>query len=201
VSDRRFEPARGSKRRVPLLVRRATLYRHAAPHGGDGLVESRRPIDNEELGPLQPALDAIVEHSASGLGALAAHALDHQRPFCPSARTPMTTSSEMAVALRSSRTHGAVQNQPYDWLLRQRTGVRGVPVALHLAARSGSPCPCRLPRRTRPRAFGEPGVCWCRRNSSKQSARRRPDADKRAGLDFGGMVIGRSGPAGSARRA
>jgi hypothetical protein len=44
--------------------------RHAVPDGGDGLVEPRRAIDDEELGPPQPAIDEIVEDSAPGLGAL-----------------------------------------------------------------------------------------------------------------------------------
>jgi hypothetical protein len=38
---------------VPALVDRAALHRHAVPYGGDGLVEPRRAVDDEELGPLQ----------------------------------------------------------------------------------------------------------------------------------------------------
>jgi hypothetical protein len=48
------------------------------PDGGNGLVESRRAIDDEELGTLKPALDEIVEPRAPGLGALAGHALDRK---------------------------------------------------------------------------------------------------------------------------
>jgi len=73
----------GVRQQVPVLVHRAALDRHAVPHGGDGLVEARRSVDDEELGPLQPAPDEIVEHTAPGLGALAAHALDRQQHFLP----------------------------------------------------------------------------------------------------------------------
>ena len=52
--------------------------------------------------------------------------------FWPSARTPMTTSSE--IALRSSRTRTTVpsRDQPYDRLRGERAGVAGIPSALHL---------------------------------------------------------------------
>jgi hypothetical protein len=53
-----------------MLVNRAALDRYAVPNGGDGLVESRRAIDDEECGPPQPALDEVVEDSAPSLGAL-----------------------------------------------------------------------------------------------------------------------------------
>ena len=49
------------------------------PDGGNGLVESRRAIDDEELGTLKPALDEIVEPRAPSLGALAGHALDRKQ--------------------------------------------------------------------------------------------------------------------------
>jgi hypothetical protein len=39
------------RQQVPVLVDRAALHRHAVPHRGDGLVEPRRAIDDEELGP------------------------------------------------------------------------------------------------------------------------------------------------------
>src|SRR5665811_1959447 len=64
------------REKISVLVNRAALHRHAVPDSRDGLVESRRAIDDEKLGPPQPALDEIVEDSAPRLGALAAHALD-----------------------------------------------------------------------------------------------------------------------------
>src|ERR1700692_1074065 len=44
----------GVREKVPMLVDRAALHRHAVPDGGNRLVEPRRAIDNEELGPPQP---------------------------------------------------------------------------------------------------------------------------------------------------
>src|SRR5258708_28641256 len=58
------------RQQVPMLVNRAALDRNAVPNGGDRLVEPRRAVDDEELGPPQPALDGIAEESAPGLRAL-----------------------------------------------------------------------------------------------------------------------------------
>src|SRR6185437_6766520 len=67
------------RQKVPVLVNRAALDRYAVPSGSDGLVESRRAVDNEECGPPQPALDEVVEDAAPGFGALATHALDREQ--------------------------------------------------------------------------------------------------------------------------
>src|SRR5665213_4201585 len=56
------------REQVSVLVNRAALHRHSVPDGGNGLVEPRRAVDDEKLGPPQPALDEIVEDSAPGLG-------------------------------------------------------------------------------------------------------------------------------------
>src|SRR5450631_1259113 len=69
-----MQPLGGMRQKVSVLVNRAALYRHSVPDRGDSLVEPRRTIDDEELGTPEPALDEIVEHSAPGLGTLAAHA-------------------------------------------------------------------------------------------------------------------------------
>src|SRR4029077_9130887 len=62
----------GVREEIAMLVNRAALDRHAVPDGGDGLVEPRCAVDDEEFGPSQAALDEIVEDGAPGLGALAA---------------------------------------------------------------------------------------------------------------------------------
>ena len=43
----------GMREQVPVLVNRAALHRHAVPDGGNRLVEPRRAVDDEELGPPQ----------------------------------------------------------------------------------------------------------------------------------------------------
>ena len=78
------------------------------PDRRTGLVEPRRAVGNEELGPLQPALDEIVEDGAPSFGALPPMLLIASSTFWPSARTPRTTSNEIEVALRSSRTRAKV---------------------------------------------------------------------------------------------
>src|ERR1022692_566168 len=55
---------------VSVLVNRAALHRHAVPDGGNRLVEARRAIDDEELGPSQSAPDEIIEDATPSLGAL-----------------------------------------------------------------------------------------------------------------------------------
>src|ERR1019366_5527339 len=102
----------GMREQVSVLMNRAALHRHSVPDRGDGLVEPRRAIDNEEFGPTQPALDEVVQHSAPCLGALPAHALlIASSTFWPSTRTPRTTRSEIEVALRSSRTRTTVPSR------------------------------------------------------------------------------------------
>src|SRR6516225_4146609 len=59
------------------------------------------------------------------------------RIFWPSSRTPITTSSEIDVAFRSSRTRATVpsriEDQARNRLFGERTGVPGIPVTLHLS--------------------------------------------------------------------
>src|SRR5262245_32821147 len=57
------------------------------------------------------------------------------KTFCPSARTPSTTSSEIAVAcqIKANSHNRAVEDQPRDVFRRQIARVPRVPVALELA--------------------------------------------------------------------
>jgi len=63
---------------------------HAVPDSGNGLVEPRCPIDDEEFGSLQAALDEIVEDRAPSLGALATRS-DALTPDDSRFITPETT--------------------------------------------------------------------------------------------------------------
>jgi hypothetical protein len=74
-----------------------------------GFVRKWRAIDDEEFGPPQPTPDEIVEHGTPGFGALAAHTLDREQHFL-TVRTH-ADKSEMAIALRSSRTRTTVINR------------------------------------------------------------------------------------------
>jgi len=46
-----------------MLVNRAALDGHVIPDGCNRLIEPRRTVDNEELGPSQTARDEIVAPS------------------------------------------------------------------------------------------------------------------------------------------
>jgi hypothetical protein len=59
-----MQALRSVRKQVSVLVDRAALHRHAVPDRGDGVVEPRRAIDNEEFWPPQSALDEIAEDSA-----------------------------------------------------------------------------------------------------------------------------------------
>ena len=64
---------------VPVLVERAALRRHAAPDGGERLLQARRAVDEKKLRPAQAARHEAVEDGAPGLRRLAAHALDREQ--------------------------------------------------------------------------------------------------------------------------
>ena len=90
-------------------------------------------------------------------------------------RTPMTTSSEMEVALRSSRTRTTVPSRMSRTIgssASERAFQR--PSRSSPCARPGSPCPCRPRRRTAPPSPGAPGGYWCRPGRCRRSARRQP---------------------------
>ena len=90
-------------------------------------------------------------------------------------RAPMTTSSEMEVALRSSRTRTTVPSRmSCRSAHRPASGRSRRPSRSSPCARPDSPCPCQRRRRTRHRAHGARGACWCRRGRCWRSARRQP---------------------------
>ena len=113
------------REKVPVLVDRAALDRHAVPHGGDRLVEPGRAIDDEELGPPQAALYEIVEDGTPSLGALATHALDREHHLL--AVLAYADDDEERdrgrFAVEPHAHHGAVENEPHDRLFGQRAGV------------------------------------------------------------------------------
>ena len=92
------------REQIAVLMNSAPLHRHAIPDGGDCFLQARRAIDDEKGRPPQATLDQIVENGAPGFGESPPMFLTASSTFWPSSRTPMTTSSEIDVALRSSRT-------------------------------------------------------------------------------------------------
>lgn len=81
-----------------LCLDGASLHRHAVPQRRNCPVQSGRAIDDEELGPPQAAPDEIVEMARQASVVSPPMFLTASRTFWPSARTPMTTSSEIEVA-------------------------------------------------------------------------------------------------------
>src|SRR5579883_464376 len=82
----------------------------------------------------------------------------------------MTTSSEMAVALRSSRTRTTVPSR-INRTIGSSASERAFQASQSLfTLRHVRPCPWR--RQTGRRAPGAPGACWCRPDRCWRSARR-----------------------------
>src|SRR5580658_3688730 len=125
----------GRGEQVAMLVYCAPLHRHAVPDSGNCLFKPWRAVDDEELGPSQTALDEIIEDSAPCLGAFAAHALDcEQYLLAVLAHTDNDEQRDGSrLTVEPHAHHGAVENEPHDRLVGQRTGVPGIPVGLHLA--------------------------------------------------------------------
>src|ERR1700731_2004861 len=65
--------------RLSTTARCLRRHRHSIPDGCNRLIEPRRTVDDEELGPLQPTPDEIVENRAPGLGTFATHTLDRKQ--------------------------------------------------------------------------------------------------------------------------
>jgi hypothetical protein len=118
-----------------MLVDRAALDRHAVPDGGNRLLEPRRAVDDEQFGTTQTTLDEIVEHRTPGLGALAAHALDCEQNFLAIGAYADDDEQQDRgrFAVEPHAHHGAVENEPHDRFIGQRTGIPRIPVVLHLA--------------------------------------------------------------------
>ena len=115
-----------------MLVNRAALNRYAVPNGGDGLVESRCAVDDEECGPPQPALDEIVDDAAPSLGALAAHALDREQHLLA---VVAYAEDDEQLALRSSRTRTTVPSRMSRTIGSSASERAFQALALHLAPR------------------------------------------------------------------
>jgi hypothetical protein len=101
-------------------------------------ISSCSAVDDEKLGRSQATFNEIVEDRAPGLGALPAHALDREEHLL-AVRAYAEDDKERdrsRLAVEPDANDGAVENEPHDRLGGERTGIPGVPVALHLAPRS-----------------------------------------------------------------
>ena len=94
-----------------VLMHGAPLHWSAVPAGGVRLLQPRRAVNDKEVRPSQPALDEVIEHVRQASALSPPMLLTASSTLCPSARTPMTTSSEIEVVLRSSRTRTAVPSR------------------------------------------------------------------------------------------
>ena len=116
-------------------MKRAALDRHAVPDGGDGLVEPRRAVDDEELGPSdKPRLMRSSRTVRQASVLFAAHALDREQHLLAVLAYAKDGQGARRKSLcGSSRTRTtAVENEPHDRFFGKRAGVPRVPVGLHL---------------------------------------------------------------------
>ena len=64
LGDLIAQPFGDMSEQVPVLVHRTALHQHTVPDGGEGVLEPRSAVDNDNLGPRQPAIDEIIEYRA-----------------------------------------------------------------------------------------------------------------------------------------
>jgi hypothetical protein len=156
-------PKPRSQHAYQIHVYRATVR----PDAGRGVLHRNVVSDrhrrvggqrSRRSGRQSPRLIRSVEDAAPGVAALPAHRLDREQHLL-TIRTPRTTSSEIAVALWSSRTSTTVPSR-----ISRTTGSSAserasqAPSRPSPCAKPGSPCPCSWRRRTVPSRHGAPAL-------------------------------------------
>lgn len=110
---------RSMRKQVPVPVHGTALHRYVAPHRGDGAVDPRRAIDDQEFRPPQTAPDQIVEHAAPSLGAFAAHVLDGEQNLLPIGAYSKHDEqrNRRGLAVEPDANYPSVKDEPHDRLL------------------------------------------------------------------------------------
>ncbi len=111
LPDHGVQPLRRVSDKVAVLMHRAALNRHAGPERGERLLEARRAVDNDELGPAQARAVRSSRSTRQAASLSPPMFLTASSNFCPSSRTPSATSSEIVVAFLSSRTRTTVPSR------------------------------------------------------------------------------------------
>src|SRR6516225_920593 len=99
---------RGLARRREAVRRPAVI---TVPHGGKRLLQPRCAVNDEELWSAKATLDQVIEAARQASVLSPPMLLAASNTFWSSVRTPMTTSSEIDVAFRSSRTRTTVPSR------------------------------------------------------------------------------------------
>ena len=94
-----------------MLVNRAPLCWHAVPDGGERLVEPGGAVHDQELRRRRPRAMRSSRTIRQASVVSPPMSLTASSTFWQSSRTPMTTRSEIEVALRSSRNRTTVPSR------------------------------------------------------------------------------------------
>jgi hypothetical protein len=140
---------------VPVLM--TPLNRHAVPDRGDCLSSPGAPSTMRKAGGRRARSTRSSRTARQASVVSPPMLLSANNTFWPSSRTPMTTSNDIEVALRSSRTRTTVPSR-----ISRTIGSSASERAFQASQsaftfRHGSSCPCRPHRRTAPRVLGGPG--------------------------------------------
>jgi hypothetical protein len=92
------------RQQVAMLVHRAALGGHCGPQCRKCLLKAGRAVGDQELRRAQAAGDQSSSTACQAASLSPAMFRIDSSTFCPSRRTPSTTSNDRLVALRSSRT-------------------------------------------------------------------------------------------------
>jgi hypothetical protein len=173
--------------RLRVALDSTALDWHAIRRDRDGSFKSARTIDGEELRPSQVTPDEITKHQHGGLDAFRPHTLDRGQHLL----TVLTHADDNQqrgrgrFAPRASPNDSAVEDQSHDRLIGQRAGISAVPIALQLAPHPAHGVHADSTSERSTERPPKKGPCWCRADSSRRSARRRPSVRRRsAGSDW-----------------
>ena len=145
-----------------MLVNRAALERHAVPDDGDGLVEPRRAVDDEELGRRKPRSmrSSRTVRQASVLSPPSSDREQHLLAVLAYAK--MTRSETKSLCGRAARAPLCRREEPHDRFFGKRAAFHASQSVFtlrqtQLTVSSPTAPPNREARR------GAPGVCWAGR--------------------------------------
>ncbi len=110
------------------MNRAARPWQVLTPEGGGGRLKSRHPISNHQFRTPQTTGIRILKELSPGRSALPSPVPMERSTFCPSRRTPTASSTEMVVAVLSSRVLVTVLSRMRrtSSSIRQRWGPGGV---------------------------------------------------------------------------
>jgi hypothetical protein len=123
------------RQQISMLMNGTALDRYAVPNGGNRFLQSRRAVDDQERRPPQTAPDQTIKNGTPSFGRFPAHVLDREQHLLAvgAHANDHEQRDRRGFAIEPDANDCAVEDQPHNRLIGQRTGVPGVPIAFDLA--------------------------------------------------------------------